>query len=360
MLDKKIKYNCRNRLFRDLIFTLLLVCLLFGPTPSNAQGSGAFTALVEIQDADFGVWSGAELVGGSIIPVGNDGFCILYQRQILAPELMRVNYELELTGPSSGNDYVLQSSGGNLPVSFRMSPAAGSTISFSGAPGADLVPASVYQVTFPNAATSIFNLFGDNFISPGGCNDARFDFEISISSADVIALADPTNTFSSNFQIQVYSPGWLNFIGGDDLIDFNVSIAIESSVYIDQLSETIDLNSQTRENFCLWSFDGSSVNLTADSANPGSFTLENRDDGGVLVDSIPYTLRLRSLYNGSRSTLTNGIPVTGLVTESAASGGVNCGGSQGLNYRLIFNVSDSSGKAAGDYTDRITLTVEPN
>ena len=369
MLNKIIKYSHRSKLLSCQVLAALFAGLLVAPTPSLAQGSGAMTAKLQIADQlDFGVWSGADIIQGNLIPNINDVFCIIYETQFIGPRLLRVNYELELrqtTGTPLNNGYVLEGSGGNLPVSFLLSPAAGSTVSISGSPENGLNPADGwYDVTFPDPATNTSELSEIAKVAPGGCNDARFDFEVSVDFADIIALSNPTGTYESTFTIAARAPTfiwWLGFLGGrTDLIDFTVSITIESSVYIDQLSNAIDLNSQTQEDFCVWSFDGSAVTLTASSDNPGSFTLENQDSLGATVDSIPYTLELQSLYNNDLSTLTNGAPQMLDETESAASDGVSCNGPQGLNYRLNFNVSDSSGKAAGDYTDRITLTVAPN
>jgi hypothetical protein len=243
-----------------------------------------------------------------------------------------------------------------------MSRAAGSTININPNSGNGLTPAASYAVTFPTPVPDFNTLADPTYEAPGGCNDALFDFEASIAFADIIALADPTGTFASNFTIRVDPPTYLeSFLndrgGATDFIDFTVSITIESGVYIDQLSNAIELNvGTTRAEFCIWSLDGADVNVTATSDNPGSFTLINEDSSGALVDSIPYVLRLRDLRARTGSRLRNGVTKVGLPSESNAS----CSGPQGLNYRLNFRVRNISDKRAGDYTDRITLTVAPN
>jgi hypothetical protein len=357
-------YSLRCKLCCYEILAALLLGLSVAPTPSLAQGSGAFLDFTAVSDIDLGVWSGAEVIAASTA-TGEREFCIIYRlQQTTGAEAIRVDYDLELTGPSANNEYVLQSSGGNLPVSFQIKRAAGNVES-------DLIPGARYDVTFDNPAVTTANLLSSDFIAPNGCNDARFDFEVLVDVADIIALSNPTGTFESDFTIRVDTPPYpddflaaLGGAGATNVIDFTVSITIDSGVYIDQLSNAIDLNiGRTREEFCIWSLDGADIDLTATSDNPGSFTLINEDSSGVLVDSIPYTLRIRNINDGSNSRrLRNGVTRTGLGTESAASGGAFCNGPQGLNYRLNFRVRnrDVVGKPAGDYTDRITLTVSPN
>ncbi len=346
---------------------ILFVLFLVWPALSHSQGSGVFQAPLEIEDADFGEWTGAELVSGDIIPTDSDGFCILYEyRGFFRRQLSQLDYTMIFTGPSAGGDFVLSNGVNDLPVTFQLSPASGSIISISGTPEAKVLPSFPYAVEFPVSPVDDFDFIVNlpNYLAPNGCADAKFDFLISINSQDIVALAEPTGDFRGDFQIDVNSPVLGLFLPGSDVIRFSVEISVTSSVYIDQLPSSIDLAATTRQNFCLWSFDGVNVDVTISANNPAyngyNFSLQLSNDNDVVVDSIGYALSLRDIAERRRfGNLSNGQVIAGRTTASAAANDTNCS-TGGLNYRLIFDLEDYSSKEAGFYSDTITIVITPN
>ncbi|NVK10806.1 MAG: hypothetical protein HWD83_02265 [Gammaproteobacteria bacterium] len=324
------------------------------------EPTGDFTALLTIQSpVDFGEWDGIDITGGAIIPDANEGFCIIYQEQ-KNNTLHKVDYDLSLNGDASSGQYTITNGTSNLPIRFSLSKA-GTNISTSGDAINPWTPGYVFSVTFENPATKKSELNSSTEF-PNGCNDAKFLMDISIDGNDIVQLNDRLGTFTGTFWLSV-TPN--NFSGNSikqDIIEFDVQVTVTSSVYITQLPPTLDLTTTNSTDFCIWSFAGDDTSLTIAGTETQSsgreFSMVNRDAGGAIVDTIGYNVRLDSLRDSQTvSTVSNGDVINNLPTVDANE--YNCSGTDGLNYRLTFDVANHSTSRPGEYKDTLVLTATP-
>lgn len=327
------------------------------------QKGDQFTSLIPLQHAEFGEWDGVDLIGGSIIPDIEEGFCIVYVKK-QDESLHQVDYSLEIqpsTGASivNGSFVIQNSTGSQLPVTFTVNKTS-SNISSSPNPPVPWPAGNVYSTSFPNAVTRNKDI-GPNSLFPNGCNDAKFVLDISILGSDIVNLPDPAGTFAGTFQLlidPVFNSGNITV----DTLEFDVTLSVVSSVYITQLSPAIDLANTLAEEFCIWSFGGEDVSLTIagteTAVDSREFSMVNRDAGGTPIDTIGYDVQLDSLRDGQTvATVANGAANSNLPTVPGSEH--NCSGSNGLNYRLTFDVENKSSARPGDYSDTLVLTAAP-
>jgi len=346
-----------NRILSSLIIAGSLI--ISAPTIAQKE-KDQFTSLIPIQSVvDFGEWDGADVTGGSIIPIATEGFCIVYTKK-QDNTLHQVDYGLSMSGPVNGGSFTISNGLSNLPVSFTVNKAA-ANISTGAAPINPWTPGYTYNVTFPNPAASNSDIHSGMHLFPNGCDDAKYFLEISISSADIVALANPTGVFTGSFSLvvdPVFNSGNLQV----DNLYFDVQITISSSVYISQLAASIDLGATSTEDFCIWSFSGDNITLsiagTETPVDGQPFSMVGRDIANVIVGTIGYQIQLDSLRDGqSVSSVANGGTNTSLPTVNALE--YDCTGANGMNYRLTFTVFDQASDAPGDYTDTLVLTAAP-
>lgn len=318
-----------------------------------------FTSLIPFQSpVDFGTWDGTDVAGGSIIPDATEGFCIVYNKK-QGNTFHQVDYDLSITGPVVSGQYTITNGTSDLPITFIVSKDS-ANIATSGDPISPWTPGYTYNVVFPNSATQNKDLDATTEF-PGGCKDAKFFVDISINGSDLANLEDPVGFFSGSFVLAVHPV----FASGNLKVDnlyFDVEISVISSVYITQLSPTLNLTNTLTEDFCIWSFAGEDITLTvagAEAPNDGrQFSLVNRNAVGADIDSLGYDVRLDSLRDGQTiGTVSNGLAYGNLPTVPASEH--DCSGSNGLNYRLTFDVENKPSARPGDYSDTLVLTAAP-
>ena len=343
------------------LFAFMLVCwsnLLWAQNDKDQ-----FSALLQIQDVDFGEWDGADLAEGTVIPIADEGFCFVFSNK-KQTGFFRVNYALSVEQTSAGTAYsLLGTNGANLPINFNLSKKAGNTTNTPDAvplnPGA--TPASNFSepVATKNQELNASTQFASQ---NAACTANTFDFSIQILGSDIASLgANALSTFTGVFEL-VADPTEYNGAAKSDPTEFTVSITISSSVYLSQLPPSIDLNTQNSANFCIWSFAGDDVNITLSglqSAPSGGLynfgMLET--NGGTPAQTIGYNIDLTDLrQNDTRTQVGNGVAETTMTSVDANE--YNCTGSGGLNYQLDFDLEDASGKRAGSYQDTLTVTIE--
>jgi hypothetical protein len=337
-----------------IVFALLCSSGAFGQREKDQ-----FTSLIPFQSpVDFGSWDGSDVAGGSIIPDATEGFCIVYNKK-QGNTLHQVDYDLTITGPVVAGQYTISNGTSDLPITFVVTKDP-NNIATSSEPLAPWAPGYTYNVAWPNPATANNELTATTEF-PGGCTDAKFYIDISISGSDLASLPDPVGFFTGSFVLAVnpiFSSGNIKV----DNLHFDVQIAVISSVYITQLAPSVNLATTLTEDFCIWSFGGEDVSLTIagteTAVDSREFSLVNRDAGGTAVDTIGYNVQLDSLRDGQTiNSVNNGGANSNLPTVPASEN--DCSGSNGLNYRLTFDVENKPSARPGDYSDTLVLTAAP-
>ena len=345
-------------------FTVFVILLTCSPAWVWAQqDKDQFSALLAIQDVDFGEWDGADLAEGTVIPIADEGFCFVFSNK-KQTGYFRVNYALSVEQTSTGTPYsLLGANGASLPVNFNLSKKAGNTTNTPDAvpllPGA--APASSFSdpVATKNNELNASTQFASQ---TAACTANTFDFSIQILGSDIASLgANALSTFTGVFDL-VADPTEYNGAAKSDPTEFTVSITISSSVYLSQLPSSIDLNTQTSANFCIWSFAGDYVDITVSGLqDPPSGGLYKfgliETAGGTPAQTIGYNVDLTDLrQNDTRLQVDNGMAEANMSSVGASE--YDCTGADGLNYQLDFDLEDASGKRAGAYKDTLTVSIQ--
>ncbi|RMA77662.1 hypothetical protein [Umboniibacter marinipuniceus] len=345
-------------------FTVFVILLTCWPVWVWAQSDkDHFTALLEIQDVDFGDWDGVDIAEGTVIPIADEGFCFIFSTK-KETEYFRVNYALSVEQKSNGTPYtLLGANGANLPVRFNLSKKTGNTTNTPNA--VPLLPGDAPASNFSEPVATKNNELNAStqFASQtAACTANTFDFSIQILGSDIAALGvNALSAFTGTFDL-VADPTEYNGAGKTDPTEFTVSITISSSVYLSQLPTSIDLNTQTSANFCIWSFASDDVNITLSGVQAAPIGgLYNfgliETAGGTPAQTIGYNVDLTDLrQTDTRTQVGNGIAETNMSSVGASE--YNCTGANGLNYQLDFDLEDASGKRAGAYKDTLTVSIQ--
>ncbi|WP_298636927.1 hypothetical protein [uncultured Umboniibacter sp.] len=350
-------------LYRISIIVLAVILATCSELLWAQNDKDQFSALLQIQDVDFGEWDGADLAEGTVIPIVDEGFCFVFSNK-KQTGYFRVNYALSVEQTTAGTAYsLLGANGANLPIKFNLTKLAGNITNTPDAvpllPGA--APASNFSD--PVATKNLELDASTQFASQSAaCTANTFDFSIQILGSDIASLgANALSTFTGVFDL-VADPTEYNGAAKSDPTEFAVSITISSSVYLSQLPPSIDLNTQTSANFCIWSFAGDDVDITLSGLQPapvgGLYNFGMLEtDGGTPAQTIGYNIDLTDLRQSDmRTQVDNGVAENAMSSVDASE--YNCSGSNGLNYQLDFDLEDSSGKRSGTYKDTLTVSIE--
>lgn len=342
-------------------FTLLLLLSALS-SASFAQSSGQMSQLMRIDsNIDLGEWSGVDLLNSSIAPSEESQLCFMYEALLAENKFYLLNYNVSVTGDTDKDTFVLKDGKKKLPLSMELSPASQSKISFA-INSPYITPGASYRASFINGTDSItfFDELlggGDAYITNTPCQDGKFDLKLIISASDILSLKKPSGTFTGSFALEAERANLFGNGSIKEYVNFDISITINSSIYLTQLPNEIKLNHQTQTDFCVWSFGGKEFTLDLTAANsPHSdqynFSLAQESNN----EFIGYDISLFNHLTGQQFTsVSNPVIVPNLEAEDKSN--ADCSGSNGLNMGLSINHEPIINQTAGTYTDTITITV---
>ena len=278
-----------------------------------------------------------EIVGSGTVVFGEQEYCIL---SYTTPSLnsnpnawSRRRFDVQLDGDVSNGGFVLSNGSNTLPVSFQWRG------------GAPISGGSVWEEPGPGNLTS--DQQGSFSCADQPYSQAWLRFEVT--SGDLQSAAPGTYTGTFDVDIGRGNTGY------HDSVDFTVRLP--SLVKISDLDDmqltqrnTNDDGYAQEEPFCVFVSGGGSYRIRA-SGGPGTIDPFNLVNAG---SSIDYGVSLSS--DG-----TNTIPVNpgDWVDATNGSSSLNCNGGTNSKVRIVVLDGWTAGKAAGDYSGTLYLTVEP-